>query len=245
MIPKKIHYVWVGNNEKSKKVKKCIKTWKKHLKDYEIIEWNEKNFDINSHPFVKEAYKAKKWAFVSDYIRMYAIYTQGGIYMDTDVIVLSTLDKLLNNRAFVGFETDNIPFTAVFGAEKNHPLIEKIMKSYDKKENSFKPKDANTYLVKEILQEQYKCKLGDEEQQLDDGIHVYPKKILCEPSMKSKTIHVFSGSWLEGKERLINKIDKKFRLMLTNHVIILFYIPFKKMVVWIKKIRRKILNIKN
>lgn len=87
MIPKKIHYVWVGGKEKPKNIRKCMKSWKKHLKDYEIIEWNENNFDINSHPFVKAAYNAKKWAFVSDYIRAYVIYNEGGIYLDTDVIV--------------------------------------------------------------------------------------------------------------------------------------------------------------
>ena len=86
-----------------------MKTWKKHLKDYKIIEWNESNFDISSHPFVKKAYEAKKWAYVSDYIRMYAIYNYGGIYLDTDVLVLENFDKFLNNKVFVGFERENYP----------------------------------------------------------------------------------------------------------------------------------------
>ena len=98
-IPKIIHYVWVGGNPKSKDIQRCMKTWKKHLKDYEIIEWNENNFDINSNKFVKQAYEAKKWAYVSDYIRAYAIYNYGGIYLDTDVIVLDNLEELLENRA--------------------------------------------------------------------------------------------------------------------------------------------------
>ena len=122
-IPKIIHYVWVGNNEKPKDIKRCMETWKKHLKDYEIIEWNEKNFDIDSNKFVKEAYEARKWAYVSDYIRAYAIYNYGGIYLDTDVLVVESLDSLLDNRAFVGYENPQYPFTAVFGAEKNHPFI--------------------------------------------------------------------------------------------------------------------------
>ena len=95
MIPKKIHYVWVGNNPKPKEVLKCINTWKKYMPEYEIIEWNEKNFNINSHPYVMNAYKEKKWAFVSDYIRMYAIYNQGGIYFDTDIEVKKNLDNIL------------------------------------------------------------------------------------------------------------------------------------------------------
>ena len=120
-IPKKIHYVWMGGKEKPKAIKKCMKTWKKYLKDYEIIEWNEHNFDINSHPFVKKAYENKKWAFVSDYVRAYAIYNYGGIYLDTDVFVIDNIDQLLDNKAFVGYEHPDYPFTAVFGAEKGHP----------------------------------------------------------------------------------------------------------------------------
>ena len=100
-----------------------MKTWGKHLEGYEVIEWNENNFDIDSHPFVKAAYKAKKWAYVSDYIRAYVIYKYGGIYLDTDILVLDNFDRFLNNRAFVGFENPQYPFTAVFGAEPGHPLV--------------------------------------------------------------------------------------------------------------------------
>ena len=92
-IPKKIHYVWVGGKDKPQDIKKCMKTWEAHLEDYEIIEWNELNFDINSHPFLKKAYEAQKWAFVSDYIRAYIIYHYGGIYFDTDIILV---DKPIN-----------------------------------------------------------------------------------------------------------------------------------------------------
>ena len=234
MIPKKIHYIWVGGKDKPKDVQKCIQTWKEHCPDYEIKEWNEENFDIHSHPFVEAAYKAKKWAFVSDYIRAYAIYHEGGIYMDTDVLVLSNLDELLKNKAFVGFEDPNIPFTAVFGAEPNHPFVKKIMDSYDKKLCKFDPEDANTYQVKKILVEEYNCKLGNKEQNLNDGLHVYKSEILCKPSLKSKTIHVFSGSWIDGKRRWITDLDRSFRMKLTNHKIILLYIPFKHIVIILK-----------
>ena len=97
MIPKKIHYVWVGHNPKSPLIKECLTTWKKKLPDYEIIEWNESNFDMHENRYLEEAYQAKKWAFVSDYIRARAIYEQGGIYLDTDVRVLKKLDPLLKN----------------------------------------------------------------------------------------------------------------------------------------------------
>lgn len=244
MIPKIIHYIWVGGKEKPDDVKKCIETWKKHCPDYEIKEWNENNFDIHSHPFVEAAYKAKKWAFVSDYIRAYAIYNEGGIYMDTDVLVLKPLDKLLENKAFVGYEDKELPFTATFGAEPKHPFVKKIMESYDNKRKTFNPEDANTIQVKKILMEEYGCKLGNKEQNLNDGLHVYKSKILCQPSMKSTTIHVFSGSWIDGKRRWITDLDRKFRLHLTNHSIILLYIPFKRLVIILKWFGRLGLKIK-
>ncbi|MEG2711862.1 MAG: capsular polysaccharide synthesis protein, partial [Clostridia bacterium] len=136
-IPKKIHYVWVGGKEKPADIKRCMKTWQKYLKDYEIIEWNESNFDIDSHPFVKAAYKAKKWAFVSDYIRAYAIYNQGGIYLDTDILMLDKLDDLLENKAFVGYENYDHPFTAVFGAEPGHPFIKDMLDYYNNLDINF------------------------------------------------------------------------------------------------------------
>ena len=91
MIPKKIHYIWVGGKEKPKNVERCIKTWKRVFKDFEIIEWNEENFDINSCSYTKCAYEAKKWAFVSDYIRLYALNTIGGVYLDTDVLLVKDI----------------------------------------------------------------------------------------------------------------------------------------------------------
>ena len=136
-IPKIIHYVWVGNKEKPEAIQRCMKTWKKHLSDYRFIEWNEDNFDMNAHPFVKKAYEMKKYAFVSDYIRAYAIYKMGGIYLDTDVIVIENLDRFRNHKAFVGFENPSYPFTAVFGAVKMHPFIKDMLELYEGKEFNF------------------------------------------------------------------------------------------------------------
>ena len=104
-IPKVIHYCWFGRGKLPKLAKKCIKSWKKYLPDYKIIEWNEDNFDINSNQYVREAYEAKKYAFVSDYVRLYALYNYGGIYMDTDVEVIKSLDEFLIHEAFSGFES--------------------------------------------------------------------------------------------------------------------------------------------
>ena len=132
-IPKKIHYVWVGGQPKSKDIQACMKTWRKHLGDYEIIEWNEKNFDIDSSLFVRQAYEQKRWAYVSDYIRAYAVYHYGGIYLDTDVLVLDDLTRFLDHRAFVGFENSKYPFTAAFGAEPGHPLVKDMLDFYEGK----------------------------------------------------------------------------------------------------------------
>ena len=207
MIPKIIHYVWVGNNPKPKDIKKCMKTWKKHLKDYKIIEWNESNFDISSHPFVKKAYEAKKWAYVSDYIRMYAIYNYGGIYLDTDVLVLENFDKFLNNKVFVGFERENYPFTAVFGAEKKSKFIKKLLDYYDNLDAyNFDFENNNTISVSNILINEYGCSKENKEQLLKDGIKVYKDDILCNPSKNSTTVHIFTGTWLEGIKPLKRKI---------------------------------------
>lgn len=96
MIPKKIHYCWFGGAEKPTLIRHCIKSWKKRLPDYEIKEWNESNFDVNMAPFCQEAYSARKYAFVADYCRIYVLATEGGIYMDTDIIILKGFDEFLS-----------------------------------------------------------------------------------------------------------------------------------------------------
>lgn len=210
MIPKIIHYVWVGGNPKPKNIQRCMKTWQKHLQDYQIIEWNEDNFDIHENKYVEQAYKAKKWAFVSDYIRAKAVYEMGGIYLDTDVLVLDNLESLLNNRAFVGFENPANPFTAVFGAEKHHSLLKDMLAYYDDRNFSFDHNDqlagVNTVSVSDILKTKYQAQPNNKEQVLSSGIHVYPDGILCNPSPKSKTIHVFTGTWMEGAKPLKRKL---------------------------------------
>lgn len=210
MIPKIIHYVWVGGNPKPKNIQRCMKTWQKHLQDYQIIEWNEDNFDMHENKYVEQAYKAKKWAFVSDYIRAKAVYEMGGIYLDTDVLVLDNLESLLNNRAFVGFENPANPFTAVFGAEKHHPLLKDMLAYYDDRNFSFDHNDqlagVNTVSVSDILKTKYQAQPNNKEQVLSSGIHVYPDGILCNPSPKSKTIHVFTGTWMEGAKPLKRKL---------------------------------------
>lgn len=128
MIPKVIHYCWFGRNPKSEIIQKCIESWKENCPGYEIIEWNEDNFDVNAIAYTKDAYADKRWAFVSDYARLWVVYHHGGIYMDTDVILKQSLDKLLQYDCW--FAQDDIRYVNTglgFGAEKENELIGKIL----------------------------------------------------------------------------------------------------------------------
>lgn len=230
MIPKKIHYVWLGKKEKPYGVVKCINTWKKHLKDYEIIEWNEENFDINSNLYVKTAYDQKKWAYASDYIRLYAIYNEGGIYLDTDVIVLESFDKFLNDKAFFGFENDEYISAAIFGAEKSHPMIKEYMEYYDNKAFSFDTQDqykeVNTKSVSSIL-EKYGCLMNNTKQLLKENIRIYPDKIFQNPSKECTSIHIYTGTWLEEKSKFKKKLNDFIKLRLTNRFKVKLYVLLK------------------
>ena len=125
MIPKIIHYCWFGGNELPESVRKCIESWKKYCPDFVIKEWNESNYDVTKLPFMKDAYEAKKYAFVSDYARLDIIYQHGGIYLDTDVELIKPLDdRLLDTTCFMGMETPGTVATGLgFGAIKGHSFI--------------------------------------------------------------------------------------------------------------------------
>ena len=122
-IPKVIHYCWFGRNPKPKLFKKCLKSWKKYCPDYKIVEWNEDNFDISSNLYTKQAYENKKWAFVSDYVRIYALYNEGGLYLDTDVKILKDVSNVVDKDMFLGYEDSGYVGTAVIGVkEKNNKV---------------------------------------------------------------------------------------------------------------------------
>ena len=135
MIPKKIHYVWIGG-AKGNLENICINIWKEKLPGYEIIEWNEKNFDIEKEikgkKFLEECYKQKLWAFIADYIRLKVLYEQGGLYMDTDIQVLKDLTPLMDeNKLFFGYESEEYVNGAIIGAEPHHPFIKDMLDFYD------------------------------------------------------------------------------------------------------------------
>lgn len=127
MIPKIIHYCWFGKNEKSRNVKKCISSWKKYCPDYEIIEWNEENFDILYNEYTKKCYIEHKYAFLTDYIRLLVLEKYGGIYFDTDVELCKNLDFLLDTSAYIGFETNQYVNTGMGVASEPHGKMIKLM----------------------------------------------------------------------------------------------------------------------
>lgn len=226
-IPKIIHYCWFGRGKKNKLVKKCIKSWKKLLPDYKIVEWNEDNFDINLNLYVKQAYEAKKYAFVSDYVRLYALYNNGGIYMDTDVELLKSLDKFLKYNAFIGFEDETFCGTGIIGCKKENPMIKKFLNLY--KDIEFTKEDGNFDLTTNVSRISeclcsYGAELNNTEQDLKD-IKIFPKtyfsplnfnNISTDFSEDTYTIHHFAGSWLptytkkELKKRKDYERRKKF-----------------------------------
>ena len=219
MIPKKIHYCWFGRGEMPQLAKMCIESWKQHLPEYEIKRWDEDSFDLDKYLYVREAYDSKRYAFVTDVVRLYALYTEGGIYMDTDVEVLKPIDCLLEYDAISGFETDtNIP-TGLMGSIAQHPMINELLKEYEdchfKSENGGIDLTTNveritsTFLKYGLLQNNTK--------QTINGFTLLPKDYLCPKSYKdgkiyltenTLTIHHFAGSWYTPKEKIKQRIAK-------------------------------------
>ena len=131
-IPKVIHYCWFGKGEMPKLAKKCIKSWKKYCPDYEIVCWNENNFDLTQNRYMLEAYEAEKWAFVSDYARLKVLYDEGGIYLDTDVELIKPLDNLIKDGGFMGFDDNKLISTGLgFASEKGNELVGALLSDYD------------------------------------------------------------------------------------------------------------------
>lgn len=208
-IPRIIHYCWFGPKPIPKFVKKCIKSWKKYLPDYEIILWNEKNFDVNDHIYTKEAFEKKKYAFITDYVRVYILYTYGGIYLDSDVEILKNIDKFLIHSAFSSFEHPDFIPTGLMAAEKENMWMKAILDHY--KDKHFINKDgsldiiANTRIITDISVNNFGLIKNNEYQILPGDTHIYPKEFFCpwdwnnnvaRPTNNSYAIHHFSGSWV-------------------------------------------------
>lgn len=224
-LEKKIHYCWFGGKKLPREAKKCIDTWKKMLPDYEIIEWNENNFDINMCPFVKEAYESKKWAFVSDYARIYALYEQGGIYFDTDMKIIKDVSNIVDKDMFMGYEDSGYVGTAVIGvAEKHNKYMKEILDFYNKIDH-FYPENVNNYanpiVITKILNN-YEFKVDEKGIKIYDGnVFIYPREYFyplsynySEKVFTENTcmVHLFSGTWTSRGEKRTIWIYRKFGL---------------------------------
>jgi len=223
MIPKKIHSIWVGKQSKPLLVRKCEQSWKKQCKDYQFIEWNEKNFNITEAPrYVQEAYTMKKWAFVSDYIRLWALYHHGGIYLDSDVELVKPLDCFLSHKSFSGFEDATHIQTGVIGAEKGNAIIKELLAGYvDKKFILDKGlnQTTNVITVTKMLEKKGLLK-NNKAQLLLENLQIYPSEYFCPMSFETGqiqvtnntyAIHHFSASWLSLKKRISLKIGRFLR----------------------------------
>ena len=221
MIPKIIHYCWFGGSPLPDLAKKCIASWKKYCPDYEIKEWNESNFDLKGCDFVREAYEAKKWAFVSDFARLKIVYEEGGIYLDTDVEMLKTFDALLDDKCFLGEETTGFVATGLgFGAEKHNPIIQELLEMYIGKH--FKLGDGSYDILpcprkntEPLYRHGYKFS-GTKIWSMED-IVVYPPEFFCplnyetgELCITDKTfsVHLYNASWRTWLDSLIVTIER-------------------------------------
>lgn len=214
MIPKIIHYCWFGGGPKSEVIEKCIASWKKYCPDWEIKEWNETNFDVTAEPYTKEAYEAKKWAFVSDVARLYAVYECGGIYLDTDVELLQGIDEFCKHDAWYAFETNlNINTGMGFGASQHHGSVKKMLDIYQDRhfikrgKMDFSPcPRGNT----EALKDWYPAFQRNGEPQEFDGV-----RVLSGAEYARYAKHHVTGTWGDGpitKKRAFK--DTKFKRFL-------------------------------
>ena len=228
-IPKIIHYCWFGGNPLPEMAQKCISSWKKYCPGFEIMEWNEDNFDLNMNDYVREAYKAKKWAFVSDVARLYALVNYGGIYMDTDVEVIKPLDELLEYEAVSGFESPTQIPTGLMACEKGHRMFVELLNDYEG--SHFIRKDGSLDLTTNVTRITNNClKYGLElnnEKQCVNGFTLLPRDYLCPKDHETKeinitkntlTIHHFDGSWHSDEDRYVEQLMKKIKIPSGNYI---------------------------
>ena len=232
MIPKIIHYCWFGRGPLPELAQKCIASWKKYLPDYEIKEWNEDNFDVNIIPYTAEAYKAKKYAFVTDYARFWILYRYGGIYFDTDVEVIRPIDDINSKGNFMGFETDPKPQLKEDASEASvNPglgmgvapglgIINHMLHFYDGQhfvhEANMRNQITVVHIAKQVLRENG-LKFVSGIQKVADCF-IYPSEYFCPINVttgrihvekNTRTIHHFAGTWVDQKFSM-KEILKRF-----------------------------------
>lgn len=230
-IPKVIHYCWFGGNELPELALKCIESWKKYCPEYEIKEWNESNFDINCCDYVREAYEAKRWAFVSDYARFKILYEHGGIYFDTDVELIRSIEDIVVKNGFMGIENEDYEVNPGLGVgmPPKHALIFELLTGYH--DRHFLDENGNCDLktvvkyTTEILKK-YGLSKKKEIQQCE-GVYIYPKEYFCpldyetgklNTTENTRTIHHYKASWHSEMEAYAMKLRRKMNRLLPRKV---------------------------
>lgn len=225
MIPKKIHYCWFGGKPIPKEYEKYIESWHRFMPEYEIIRWDESNYDVNCIPFSKEAYDVGKYAYVSDYARLKIMYEHGGVYFDTDVEVIRPMDDILENGGFMAFEKHKnnpgyIDFVAVglgFACEKGNPIIKEIMDFYESHHYIYpdgrREQIPIVYITTEVLR-RHGLKASNKPLEIEGGFTIYPWDYFCPMEYQSnkiditentRTIHHYSATWMSWREKLLMK----------------------------------------
>jgi len=221
MIPRTIHYCWFGRGRKPKLAEKCINSWKKFCPDYEIIEWDEDNFPILKYPYAKYCYENKKWAYLSDFVRLTVVREYGGIYFDCDVELVKSPDELLDNEAFFGFEKDGYVNTGLgFGAEANNLVVRAMEKKY----LDMKPSGSGVYTTVgcPILNTESLSELGlvpNGEMQTVSGAKIYPSDYFnplddntgrLKKTANTVSVHWYMKSALPKSAVIRSKLTKPF-----------------------------------
>jgi len=223
MIPKKIHYCWFGNNPKSEIFEECLISWKKFCPDFEILEWNEKNSKKYINKFFRNALRKKKYAFVSDYIRAKVLFEFGGVYLDTDMILVKPIDDLLKFNFFIGEEVKNRVAFGIFGCKKNHPFLKKMNDFYEVAEfNVFSP-PVITHTFSPIIN---KDTIRDNEI-ICEPEYFYPlpyqnreEKYFNYLTSNSVSVHLWDHSWEVKKNTGVKILFKNWKDVLVDF---LFY----------------------
>lgn len=229
MIPKVVHYCWFGSNQLPDDAKKCIESWKKFFPEYEIKEWNERNFDVNCCDYVKEAYAAKKWAFVSDYARFWILYHEGGLYFDTDVEVIKDMSNIIAQGAFMGCETDDKCNPGLgLGANPGLGLYKEILDYYEKIHFLIEGNTTETVVThtSKILKSHGWVGNGEIEQ--IEGVTIYPPEYFCPMDYKTgklditpntRSIHWYTASWQSSYSKAKTKLQQLLGPSLTSEII--------------------------
>lgn len=218
MIPKIIHYCWFGGKEKSKTIQKYINSWKTILPDYEIVEWNEHNFPVDSYIYSKQAYELKKYAFVSDVARLYALYNYGGIYLDTDIEILKPIDSLLNYNLVASWESNSLLMTAFMAASKGNEIVFDFLNMYSTlsyiEDNGELNQTANTVRFTSLLKSQGLL-INRRQQILNGNICIKETEEIgafdadsmsFQISDRTLLVHHCNASWFDPKDRLIHRL---------------------------------------